>query len=444
MTSKPFIKSPCLIGWASLILLVGSATIAQAQFTLSGEYRPRTEYRHGFKKPVAAPGEYALFTEQRTRLKLNYQQERLGFGLTLQDVRIWGETGQINKSDGLTSVHEAWGSVRFTDRLSLKLGRQELVYDDHRVLGSLDWAAQGRSHDAARLVFQDSTLAIHAGVALNQSSTVPEPAKLSSNFYQAPGGFAALGGGLPNYKNLQFMWVEKKLCRFSTTAIALNTGWQLPDTSVNYLHTWGINPQYRFNKSLQLEGSFYYQHGKNRTDQQVSAHLASLALTYRHPTTSLTLGGDWVSGTEIDQENSSTFDPLFGTHHKFYGLMDYFYVGNPHSQQGKSVGLVDLFVKPSFKLSPKASLLVQGHTFFSAVAVVDSNDQTVTLPSRLGTEVDLVAVYRYAEGVTFKGGYSQMLATPTMEALKGGSGDHVNHWGWIMISLNPTFLQTTK
>ncbi|MGB3851905.1 MAG: alginate export family protein [Tunicatimonas sp.] len=427
-----------------LFLLTSAPTVLYAQFTLSGEIRPRTEYRHGFKAPAPSPGAYALFTEQRTRLKLNYQQEKIGVGLTLQDVRIWGATAQINKTDGLTSMHEAWGSLRFSNRWRLKVGRQELVYNDQRLLGSLNWAAQGRSHDAVRLTYQDSTGAFHAGVAMNQSSEVPEPVKLTSTFYQAPGGFAALGGGLPNYKHLQFVWLKKNRGKWTATALLMNTGWQMPDTTVNYLFTGGGNLRYQVSRRTQLKGTGYYQYGKSRIDERVGAYLASFAVEHRWTNKQLTLGGDVLSGTEPGQEQSSTFDPLFGTHHKFYGLMDYFYVGNPHSQQDKSVGLIDLFVKPTFTLAPRASLMVQGHTFFSAVKVLDIENPTGTLPSHLGTEIDLVATYRYVKGVTLKGGYSQMLATPTLQQLKGSGSRLVNHWGWIMLSFTPTFLQTTS
>lgn len=200
-------------------------------------------------------------------------------------------------------------------------------------------------------MFQDSSGAIHAGVAFNRSSSVPEPVKLTSTFYPAPGGFAALGGGLPNYKSMQFLWFKKEIGRFSTTALALNTGWQLPDTTLSHLQTLGINPAYRFGRKGGIQASFYYQRGKNRADQAVNAYLASLALTYRRAHSSWVLGTDWVSGTNANESPSTTFAPLFSTHHKFYGLMDYFYVGNSHQQLGKSVGLIDIFIKPTFQLS---------------------------------------------------------------------------------------------
>ena len=132
--------------------------------------------------------EVALFTEQRTRLIADYKTPSIETHLSIQDVRIWGEVGQINKSDQLLSVHEAYASYK-TDSLGKSkfiIGRQELVYDDHRVLGSLDWAAQGRSHDALRYIYKDSdtrTWELHAVGTWNQDATPREPGKLQKCLY---------------------------------------------------------------------------------------------------------------------------------------------------------------------------------------------------------------------------------------------------------------------
>ena len=70
-------------------------------------------------------------------------------------------------------VHEAWAEIVLANsadttvkfkpiqNLSLKIGRQELVYDDVRLLGNLDWLQQGRRFDAA--IFK----AQHLGWALD-------------------------------------------------------------------------------------------------------------------------------------------------------------------------------------------------------------------------------------------------------------------------------------
>ncbi len=437
LISSSFRMKPSL-----LILFLFIAQNLQAQLTFTGEIRPRTEYRHGFKRLLSEGEEAALFVEQRSRLNLGYRQDKLRIGLQIQDVRVWGETAQINKSDGLFSVHQAWGEILFTHKLSLKVGRQELSYDDQRILGALDWAAQGRSHDAARLMWQDSTWQLHLGAAFNQNSNIPEPARLTGTFYDAPGSFDALGGGLPNYKHMQMLWAEKKLGKLQVSALALNTGWQMPDTTVNHLVTVGLNPAVHLSSQVKLDGSVYYQFGKNRLDQSTQAYLASAVLTYSgFKPLALTLGGDLLSGTDQKENTSTTFDPLFGTNHKFYGQMDYFYVGNAHNQQGKSVGLVDVYLKTKAKLGKKSALLTELHQFSTQVPLTDPTDQTQTLSSTLGTEIDLVYDLDYQSFINFKIGYSQMLATPGMEAIKGGDKDKLNQWAWVMITLKPDFLE---
>jgi hypothetical protein len=58
----------------------------------------------------------------------------------------------------------------------------------------------------------------------------------------------------------------------------------------------------------------------------------------------------------------------------------------------------------------------------------------------LGTEVDLVFSHALSEEVKIMVGYSHLFATPSMEALKGGSNGQVANWAWLMLSFNPVFL----
>lgn len=37
------------------------------------------------------------------------------------------------------------------------------------------------------------------------------------------------------------------------------------------------------------------------------------------------VGFDYLSGDKGGGDKFKAFDPLYGTHHKFYGAMDYFY-----------------------------------------------------------------------------------------------------------------------
>ena len=58
-----------------LIIIVANLDLA-AQFTLSAEVRPRSEYRNGFKTPTSDDKDAAFFTEQRSRLYLDYAEEK--------------------------------------------------------------------------------------------------------------------------------------------------------------------------------------------------------------------------------------------------------------------------------------------------------------------------------------------------------------------------------
>ena len=45
-----------------------------------------------------------------------------------------------------------------------------------------------------------------------------------------------------------------------------------------------------------------------------------------------------LSGSDGEGDKFKAFDPLYGTHHKFYGAMDYFYAS---AWQGVAPGLQD-------------------------------------------------------------------------------------------------------
>ena len=156
------------------------STGLNAQLKLSGQLRTRSEFRDGQGAPLPKDSSAAFFTSQRTRLSLEYAAYRLRFGLTVQDTRVWGQDGStINRSttadnNGLM-IHEAWAEIMFTDtsnkkqQVSLKVGRQELVYDDQRLIGNLDWLQQARRHDAAVFRFNSAAWLVDGGFAFNQN-----------------------------------------------------------------------------------------------------------------------------------------------------------------------------------------------------------------------------------------------------------------------------------
>ena len=61
-----------------------------AQLEINAEIRPRTEYRHGYKVLADSSMQHGLFTDQRSRISVNYKNEKYQVYLSLQDVRTWG------------------------------------------------------------------------------------------------------------------------------------------------------------------------------------------------------------------------------------------------------------------------------------------------------------------------------------------------------------------
>ena len=155
-----------------------------AQFSLLGQIRPRAEIRNGYGTLKPEDSQTAAFISQRTRLTFNYKWSKLIFQASLQDERLWGQdASNITATDGnKLSLSEAWAELILSnkkdtsfkispvDYFAIKVGRQELVYDDERLLGNLDWTQQGRRHDAVVFKLLNKGWQVDLGGAFNQNT----------------------------------------------------------------------------------------------------------------------------------------------------------------------------------------------------------------------------------------------------------------------------------
>ena len=420
-----------------------------AQFTLTGELRPRTEFRNGFKRLKDKGDDPAFFIEQRSRLYFNYTLDKISLSIALQDIRMWGSTDQIYKSDPtLQNVYEAWAQYAFNDRYAMKIGRQKLVYDNERFMGGLDWAQQGRSHDALFFSKKHADRNCELNLAFAYNQQIPfEPGKLEGNDYL----------GVNNYKSMIFGHWNRKFDNGAISVLFHNDGRQVQrDSTMAYRQTYGVLGNYKLGE-VKLDGEFYYQGGRNSSvavldglqvkNAKISAFLFALHATLDTEITPITLGFEYLSGTERGEEKDNSFNPLYGTNHKFYGFMDYFYVGNGHGQaNNRTSGLIDVHLKTKFKTGQKSNLAAHLHYFASPVKIYKGfGTGGDTYGATLGTEVDLVYTMILSQNVKFNLGYSQMFATETMEAVKGrGDASAFNNWMWAMISFKPQLFTTAK
>ncbi|MCO4821924.1 MAG: alginate export family protein [Flavobacteriaceae bacterium] len=408
-------------------LLLGFCTLGIAQeFEVSAELKPRFEYRNGFKTLVAEGDDPAAFVSQRTRLNLNYSSEKFQTYISVQNARVWGDITTLALSDkNGTKVHQAWAKLNLSEKFTLKVGRQEIAYDDQRIFGANDWAQQARSHDAFLAIYKPNDRnRIDVGLALSANSET-----IFEEDYE-----------VNNYKNLQYVWYHLNTSNFGISLLLLNQGLTYDDMNseqqVDYNQTIGTRVTYGKHK-LKADASLYFQTGKI-AKANLSAHnfAANVSLGVGADF-NVGLGAEYMSGTDMNTTGTDlkSFTPWYGTNHKFNGWMDYFYVGNHRN----SVGLLDINATLAYNKDKFSAKLVP-HIFSSTANVADSSGKIYS--DGLGTEIDLVLTYNWIKSVAFQAGYSQMFATETMEVLKGGDSSKTNNWAWAMIIIKPSLFKT--
>lgn len=412
-----------LIMRKKIILLTLTAMMvqfAQAQFTLEGEFRPRSEYfgnggnftGGSFPAQTATDADEGFIrTTVRAALNAKYKAETYTVYMGFQEVFAFGDRPQIaTAGNGNFRVQEAWADLKLGTLSTLKLGRQQLSYDDQRILGGLGWAQQARTHDAAVYKFAKGGYNLDIGGALN--TTTDEVYNTSSLF---------------SYRDMAFIRANKKSEKLNFSFLGLVNTFQ--DSNVDgdnkaSLITAGLHIDYKLG-ALGLVSNLFIQDGERLGGGDVKgAFLASLGANVKmNKTNSVALTYEVISGRNSE---SAAFFPLYGTNHAFNGLMDRFYVGN-HANAG---GLKDIQLTYKTKLAGLAVTL-SGHSFseHSNVNASDSKD--------LGTEIDLVLAKQFKE---FKlvGGYSHFFEPSDIADLPGVKD--TQNWAWAMLVIKPKFI----
>lgn len=429
-----------------LLLLIGPLNILMAQqpsaeketLKLNIQLRPRAEFRNGVFTPLLTAQDPASFISQRNRIGLNYQRgNKIALGVQIQSVNVWGKDPQVQQSANEMNLYQAWAELYLHQNMQLKIGRQILSYDDERILGALDWNNSGRKHDAALIKYQKGKLKTDIAFAYNQNSE-----RINGTFFN--------DSLSQPYKSMGFAWIQyspTNALNFSVLAMNLDKQ-NRTDSLLSHQQTFGLNTNLKKEK-FSFGASLYYQdgraHSKTKAVQKTSAWMGSLSGNYSlSKKVSAGLGSDYLSGKDMDNNSStvSSFNPLFGTHHKFYGHMDYFYVSSPH----KNVGLWDSYINTSYKFSANTTYQLALHNFEAAGKIINYQKQKAS--SILGHEIDLSFQHQLLRDVKFSGGYSQIFNTNSMKYVKSISENlkmkPTQNWLWLSINIQPEILLHEK
>ena len=439
--------------WAVVFAMTALAQEEQktpdyGDFTIDAQVRARGEFRTGLGTFDDGSTPSKLFVNERVRLSFGWERKNLSLKVAAQHVGLWQGSGQKNTSGNIT-LHEAWARMTFGKGFFAQAGRQELSYDDERLFGAHDWAASGRAHDALRLGWENSRNKLHAIVSFNQTAEVVDD-------------ISAVGRTNSNaklYKNMQTLWYHfgRDEAPFQISGVFVNQG--VSDANgngVNYLQTLGTYATFAKRK-FSADASLYYQTGSDRTGTSVSAFRMGANFGWQFTRKwNVTLGEDYLSGSDGMPGKNRTFNLLYGSYHKFLGAMDCFGYGTI-----PSYGLNDLNVGTQFKPNQKFDMSLFCHWLVAGRPINDylkDPTEKLTDPAKiqimrqyygkyrftqnLGTEVDLQASYRPWKYVGIDAGFSMLFSTETIQLLKNSDASTFQSWGWLSLNIDPTVFST--
>jgi hypothetical protein len=490
---------------------------AWSQLSLTGQLRVRTEFRNGYGTLETVGNQPAFLTSQRARLNFNYRSSRLIFQTSVQDVRVWGaDASTINNADGTRlSVHEAWGELVLANAhdsslgrspveyFGIRVGRQELVYDDQRLLGNLDWLQQARRHDAVVFKLLNKGWQVDLGTAFNQNTdafnyngTSYTPANVPpyvrdsrGNLMAVPAGYIPLvnaagssartgnpslvaapgtNGANQDYKAMQYLYAAKQWDQTRLAALLFvdefgkykldsvkniagaDTGWlygrHFNQAGVNTRATGGLllTTPLDARKYWRLQAGAWYQFGHDRDGGRLAAYMTSVALSYAPHLLSGTIGWDYLSGNNAFSASTTDhrFDPLYGTPHKFWGYMDYFYAGTGSA----TGGLNDPYAKAKY-VSRNSRLSVELCYHYFGLAADQKDVKGKQVARYLGSEMDAIASYDLNKVSKLELGACALRATHSMEYAKGITPNTARlnaSWVYLQLNLSPDFLFSSK
>lgn len=454
MKTKTILRASLILSAIFGPFATSSAEEPENVFTIDAQVLARGELRRGgipiIKTDAETQGEYEKdedlptqkvnFISGRARLSLGFEKKWLTAKIAAQHSGIWGDV-----TGGTFNIYEAWGMVKSDNGLFAKFGRQALAYDDERIIGANDWSMTGSSHDALKLGYEGHNHMAHLILGYNQ------------NAKNVAEGTTTYINGFQPHKSLATLWYhyDFKKIPLGISAIGMNIGMQgfeneaiegkeKPKTYYQQI----VGSYVKYSPSVfSAEASYYRQMGRNESNMKIDAWMASAKFSFTPcDIYGVTTGYDYLSGDKffavppsgqiglIHHDVLRGFNPVYGSHHQFYGAMDFFYVRT--FVNGFTPGLQNLYISGSYSPTKNLNFNAAYHHF----AI------TADLPGiskNLGDEIELTGSYNFIKDANISAGYSYMKGTKTMEILKRASNRRNLNWAWLSISISPR-LFTTK
>ncbi|MBC8218966.1 MAG: hypothetical protein H8E67_00165 [Proteobacteria bacterium] len=484
---------------AVVAFFVSTEIAKAADITFSGQIRTRmefTEHNGGGSSASSGVGtavnpsfsnntDEFTFSSVRLAANANINDTTSAF-IEMQSVRNWGNagstnaantvatgagsgnaSGSANNTDASVGIHQAYFTLKnfLVDGVDMKLGRQEIKLDGWRLFGNTIWTPGMQTHDAVTFKHAHDNMTIIAGYikAQEDSRVHDKDDSNDSEVYLLWMNYKGILGG-------QFSGTYAFLdngCGSPIAAAAAVTTANTCTNGENNFHTIGGRQAGQL-FGLDYRGEIYYQFGRadgvaNATTGTPEVDRSAYMFGVRVGKTfqnvmfkpGVTLWYDYLSGTtDADQRNGdwSSFNTLFDTGHKYYGLQDLFLgVGGGGAGGTRGLGLQDLAIK--FKLNPMPgwTLKLDAHAFSTAEGI-GANPTTAGFASNgtsganngenasyLGNEFDLTLVNKYNANTKIMIGFSNFNASPGFKAIKGSAVTGAADANWAYLQFDVQF-----
>ncbi len=271
----------------------------------------------------------------------------------------------IADPDG-SRVHQAYLDLKFIPDTVVRLGRQEIILDDHRLIGNINWRQNGQSFDAVTVTNNSiANLTLFAGY-INQVNTI----LLGYMDLDAMYLFHAKYTGIKDQSLSAFVYL-------------LDTEDDTPaarDCATYGLRATGKVAMIKYAVDYAYQEDF--QDGDHHQGQMFNAFVGTqLGIT------SFGVGYSYISGK--NGQNDRAFDTLFSTAHKFNGWADQFLATNGGTWDP---GLQDCYAQ--------AGVNVMGVKFLAVYHYFDSTDEKDQFDGVIGDEIDLLATKKFTKNMS--------------------------------------------
>lgn len=392
-----YLCDPCYTDWHLGDNLKRLAIGDSITLDVGGQYRLRSHNERNHRG-LGLTGRDDDFLLHRTRLYVNAEiGSRVRVYAEMLDAvsnyeNLAPRPIEENRTDLQNLFVDAVALDGYRGKLTARVGRQELLYGNQRVVSPLDWANTRRTFDGVKLLWEGQNWDVDGFWVrpLRRNTVQIDPSNSDREMY----GLYSTYKGLPCDK-LDLYWLALDFH---------DAGFMYDTIGARY---WGDLGPWLY----ELEGAVQFGRNANGSDHSAGAFTAGVGRKFESVlwTPTLWLYYDWASGDNTPGSGYHHYQPLV---HKYLGFMDLF--GRRNIEDAN----VLLTMQPHEKLK----LLMWYHIFHMEnindvpynVNMSQFAEATVvpgTAGSRdLGQELDVVATFLISPRMNLLFGYSHFFA----------------------------------